>query len=35
MKNAIAHIGGRTKEDIMTLPEAVANEYMQLRIQQE
>ena len=32
MKNAIAHIGGKSKEDIMTLPEAVAEEYQLLRL---
>lgn len=35
MKNAIAHIGGTTKEDIMTLPESVAEEYQQMRLEQE
>lgn len=33
MKNAIAHIGGKSKETIMTLPEAVADEYHMLRLE--
>lgn len=35
MKNAIAHIGGTSKDDIMQLPDAVAEEYHQLRLEAE
>lgn len=35
MKNAIAHIGGKSKDDIMQLPEAVQEEYDLLRMEAE